>query len=125
MDAVGLDAAVIVGHSGGSNTAQRFAIDHPERTLGTVLIGSFRSFHDNPGMLELGRAASELPDRPSRPRIRARVPGELREAADSGRLLRGDHRRERKLPVRVWQAYLRGIVEADVPTETGTITGPP
>jgi pimeloyl-ACP methyl ester carboxylesterase len=33
MDAVGLDAAVIVGDSGGSSyTAQRFAIDHPERT---------------------------------------------------------------------------------------------
>lgn len=60
MDAVGLDAAVIVGHSGGSYTAQRFAIDHPERTLGTVLIGSFRSFHDNPGVLELGRAVAEL-----------------------------------------------------------------
>lgn len=30
----------------------------------------------------------------------------------------------RKPPARVWQAYLRGIVEADAPTETGTITAP-
>jgi non-heme chloroperoxidase len=62
MDAVGLDAAVIAGHSGGSYSAQRFALNHPQRTLGVLLVGAFRAFHDNPDVLELGKAISELSD---------------------------------------------------------------
>src|SRR5687767_2064091 len=34
LDALAIPAAVVVGHSMGSYVAQRFAIDHPERTLG-------------------------------------------------------------------------------------------
>lgn len=33
LDAAGHEAAVVVGHSFGSYTAQQFAIDHPERTV--------------------------------------------------------------------------------------------
>jgi non-heme chloroperoxidase len=40
QDAIRLRAAVIVGHSMGSGVALRFAIDHPERTLGLVLVGA-------------------------------------------------------------------------------------
>jgi pimeloyl-ACP methyl ester carboxylesterase len=44
MDAVGLDAAVLVGASSGGYVAQRFAVDAPGRTLGLGLLGSPRSF---------------------------------------------------------------------------------
>lgn len=40
MDALGLGAAVLVGHSMGSAVATRFAIDHPDRTRGLVLVGA-------------------------------------------------------------------------------------
>lgn len=50
MDAVGLEAAVIAGHSMGGSIAQRFAIDHPERTLGLVLMASFTTLRGNAGM---------------------------------------------------------------------------
>ena len=43
MDAVGLDAAVLVGASSGGYVAQRFAVDRPGRTLGLALLGSPRS----------------------------------------------------------------------------------
>jgi pimeloyl-ACP methyl ester carboxylesterase len=43
IDALHLHAAVIVGHSMGSAVALRFAIDHPERTAGLVLIGASAS----------------------------------------------------------------------------------
>jgi hypothetical protein len=39
MDAVGLDAAVLVGASSGGYVAQRFAVDKPARTLGIALLG--------------------------------------------------------------------------------------
>ncbi len=37
LDRVGERAGYIVGHSGGGVVAQRFALDHPNRTLGLVL----------------------------------------------------------------------------------------
>jgi non-heme chloroperoxidase len=40
QDAMNLPAAVIVGHSMGSAVALRFALDHPERTVGLVLVGA-------------------------------------------------------------------------------------
>ena len=45
MDAVELDAAVLVGASSGGYVAQRFAVDNPGRTLGLALIGCPRSLH--------------------------------------------------------------------------------
>jgi pimeloyl-ACP methyl ester carboxylesterase len=55
------EAAVIVGHSGGSYTAQRFALDHRDRTLGLVLVGAFHSFA-GPGFRELLAVVDELTD---------------------------------------------------------------
>jgi pimeloyl-ACP methyl ester carboxylesterase len=52
MDAMGLPAAVIVGHSMGASVAQRFAIDHAARVLGLVLVGSFASLHRDPGLTQ-------------------------------------------------------------------------
>ncbi len=50
MDAIQLEAAVIAGGSSGGFVARRFAIDHPERTLGLVLLGSPASLRDKPGV---------------------------------------------------------------------------
>jgi pimeloyl-ACP methyl ester carboxylesterase len=57
MDLLGIGAAVIAGHSMGSSIAERFALDHPERTLGLVLLGAFTSWRDNPGVMELWTTA--------------------------------------------------------------------
>jgi pimeloyl-ACP methyl ester carboxylesterase len=40
QEAMHLRTAVIVGHSMGSGVALRFAVDHPERTMGLVLVGA-------------------------------------------------------------------------------------
>ena len=101
MDAVGVEAAVIAGHSGGSYTAQQFSLDHPDRTLGLVLIGALRAFRDNPDVLELHDAVSQLTD-PVDPEfvrefqescVAQPVPGQFIDAvvADSCRM-----------PARVW-----------------------
>jgi non-heme chloroperoxidase len=44
MDAVGLASAVVAGHSMGSIVATRFAIDHPHRTRGLVVMGGAPTF---------------------------------------------------------------------------------
>jgi pimeloyl-ACP methyl ester carboxylesterase len=46
MDASGLRTAILVGHSMGASVAQRFVVDHPQRTAGLVLMGAFATFHD-------------------------------------------------------------------------------
>jgi non-heme chloroperoxidase len=45
MDAIGLSSAILVGHSMGSLVAQRFAVDHPERVSGLVLLGAFPTLY--------------------------------------------------------------------------------
>jgi non-heme chloroperoxidase len=123
MDAMGIEAAVIAGHSGGSYTAQRFALDHPGRTLAVVLIGSFRAFHDNPDVLELGEAVWQFSD-PVDPEfvrefqescVARAVPADFMEAIIAGSM---------QVPARVWKDYLAGLLEAQVPTESGTIAAP-
>lgn len=50
VDALGLDAAVIVGGSSGGVVARRFAIDHPRRVRGLVLLGSPFRLQDKLGI---------------------------------------------------------------------------
>ena len=42
LDALGLESAVVVGHSMGATNAMGFAIDHPRRTAALVLLGRSR-----------------------------------------------------------------------------------
>ena len=41
LDAAGVGAAVIAGHSSAALVAMRFALNRPDRTLGLVLVGGF------------------------------------------------------------------------------------
>ena len=52
MTALKLPSAIIVGHSMGAAVAQRFAIDHPSRTLGLVLAGAFLTVRGEPSVEE-------------------------------------------------------------------------
>jgi pimeloyl-ACP methyl ester carboxylesterase len=47
MDAVGIEQAVIVGHSFGGGVAAAFALEHPEKTLGLVFLSA--ASHQWPG----------------------------------------------------------------------------
>jgi pimeloyl-ACP methyl ester carboxylesterase len=58
LDVVGIERALIVGHSMGASTALRFAADYPERTAGLVLIGAFAGFQDKPAVIELMEAVN-------------------------------------------------------------------
>lgn len=57
MDAVGLERALVVGHSMGAMVAQRFALDHPSRVSGLVLMGAFASLFQDPGITDFYRSA--------------------------------------------------------------------
>ncbi|MEY2421740.1 MAG: hypothetical protein QOI95_1807 [Acidimicrobiaceae bacterium] len=48
LEALGIDRAVLVGHSGSCLVARRVAIDHPDRVAGLVLEASPSTLHDDP-----------------------------------------------------------------------------
>jgi alpha/beta hydrolase fold len=57
MDAVGLERAIVVGHSMGASVAQRFVVDHPDRVAGLVLMGAFASLHKDLGIADFYASA--------------------------------------------------------------------
>jgi pimeloyl-ACP methyl ester carboxylesterase len=123
MDAVGLDAAVVAGHSSGGVAAQRIAIDHPGRTLGLVLIGTPRDFRGLPGVTAISRTVAELTEPVDPGFVRAFVESTITRpvppayldmlVVESG-----------KVPAFVWKATLRGLMEAEIATASAPIAVP-
>jgi pimeloyl-ACP methyl ester carboxylesterase len=124
MDALNIKSAVIVGHSMGSYVAQRFAMDHPERTLGLVLIGSFASMRGNAGVDEFRDTYIKNISDPVDPSL-ARdfqqstlaqpVPAEFFEMVVAESL---------KVKARVWLATFEEFRVADFSGELGKIKAP-
>jgi non-heme chloroperoxidase len=123
MDEVGLEAAVLGGSSSGGYVAQRFALDHPERTLGLALIGAPRSLGDKPAVAEFLEAVRELSDPVDQAFARAFLESGLSRPLPSA-VLAALVVESCKAPAHVWKAALEGLLEAVPPTETGTITAP-
>ena len=121
MDAVGLDAAVLVGASSGGYVAQRFAVDNPGRTLGLALFGCPRSLRgprpafadvlatlEDPIDLAVARELSE-----------GMVAREVPEAVMA--MLCEENL---KVPARVWRGAFEGLLAADPPLDSGRISAP-
>lgn len=62
LDALGLDRAVLVGHSSSTLTARLVAAEHPERVAGLVLVGSPLTLAGYPGAAEMARSMDGLED---------------------------------------------------------------
>jgi non-heme chloroperoxidase len=125
MDALGLGPAVVVGHCMGSSVAQRFAIDHPTRVLGLVLIGSRATWRSQPDVMQLcDYVLSTLTDPVD--------PGFVREFQESTlaqpvppSYLDAVVQESLKLPARVWKAVFgEGVLEADHSAQLGRIQAP-
>jgi pimeloyl-ACP methyl ester carboxylesterase len=125
MDALHLPAAVIVGHSMGSMVAQRFAVDHPERVAGLVLLGAFRTLHRSIVIQEFWDSAiSTLEDPLDRAFVREfqvstlarEVPPELLAMAVDESL---------QVPARVWREAFRGFLDTpDFTAELVRVSSP-
>ena len=124
LDALHPGAAVIVGGSSGGFVARRFAIDHPELTLGLVLLGSPASLGDKPGVREMWESTvSKLTDPID--------PGFVREFAKSTlaqpvpqAFLESMVQENLKVPARVWQETFKGLLDDDSFGELDKIDAP-
>lgn len=123
MDVVGLGSAVIVGHSMGRAIAQRFAIDHPARTLGLVLLGAFAGEAGNPAIVEVEESVSALTDPIDAAFVREFQVSTLAQPVPPA-FLDTVVQESLKVPVRVWRAAFAGLREDDVAAQLGEITVP-
>jgi pimeloyl-ACP methyl ester carboxylesterase len=124
LDALGIGAAAIAGHSMGSQVAQRFAIDHPRRTRGLVLLGAFTTLKGNPDVEALWDRAVAALDDPVDPgfvrefqqsTLSRPVPPAFFETIVAESL---------KVPAHVWRSALRGQLDEDVSRDLAAISAP-
>jgi len=124
MDRLGIGSAVIAGHSMGASIAQRFARDHPERTLGLALLGALGSWHRNPGLVELWTTAISTFEDP----VDAGFVREFQESTVTQPIAPGFLdavvRESLKVPARVWRETFAGFLQAEVPEELRGIRAP-
>jgi len=123
LDAVGVDAALLVGHSMGSFAAQRFAVDHPERVLGLVLLGSCATLRECAPAIELTNAVKEISDPVDPEFIREFQRSTLARPVPDG-FFETVVDESLKLPARVWQASCSGMIEDDSLDDLTKITAP-
>jgi pimeloyl-ACP methyl ester carboxylesterase len=124
MDVLRLKKAVIVGGSSGGIIARRFAIDHPNRTLGLILVGSPLTFQDKPGVLELWDSTTSKLEDPIDPSfVRGFMMSQLAQQVPQA-FLKTMLRENLKVPARVWKATLIGLIEDDSSEELNKIKAP-
>ena len=124
MDVLHLQAAVVVGGSSGGFVARRFAIDHPERTLGLVLLGSPANLLGKPGVQELWYSTiSKLTDPIDPDLVREFAEGTLAQPVPQA-VLEVIVRENLKAPAQVWRDTFKGLLEDDSLWELGKIEAP-
>jgi non-heme chloroperoxidase len=124
VDALHLEAAVVVGGSSGGFVARRFAIDHPECTLGLVLLGSPATLRDKPGVQEMWDSTiSELKDPISSDLVREFAEGTLTRPVPQA-FLETIVQENLKAPAWVWRATFQGLLDDDSLRELGKIKAP-
>jgi pimeloyl-ACP methyl ester carboxylesterase len=123
MDALGIDRAVIVGHSMSSQVAQRFAALRPDRTTALVLMGAFATLKGHPAINALRQGVATLGDPVDpvfarafqRSTLARRVPSWFFETVVAESL---------KVPARVWRLALDAQIAEDCAAYHAAIAAP-
>jgi non-heme chloroperoxidase len=128
LDQLDIGAATIAGHSLGSLVAQRFAVDHPQRTRGLVLVSSALTGQEEPEEWsaddrELWDAISQLTDPVDPTFVRTYVEGfshprELESVPGSpGAFVDSIVEEGSRIPAAAWREVWKGMVEDDFSAE--------
>lgn len=107
----------------GGTVAQRFALDHPERTLGLVLLSAFASLATSPAARELWEAVSTMEDPVDPTFVR-----EFQESTLAQPVPRAFFdtvmQESMKLPAGVWRAVVEGNRQDDFAGDLHNIEAP-
>ncbi len=123
MEKLNIEKAIIVGHSMGSVVAQKFAINHPEKTQALVLIGAFYHLATNTVAAELEKEVNGFTTAPSREYVEAFQKSTLALKIDE-EYFTNLVNESMKAPLHVWKSALRGLVQTDLRAEHRRIICP-
>jgi non-heme chloroperoxidase len=124
LDALDIPSAILVGHSMGSYVAQRFAIDHPDRVRGLVLVGTFPRLRGNAGVRELWDTAISTMSDPVDPVLALEFQLSTLARPIPPASLDAFVEESLKVPARVWRATFAEFLEADFSSELPRIGAP-
>lgn len=124
MDALDIESAIIVGHSMSTSIIQRFALEHPDRVTGLVMIGAFKNWADNPVAVDLWESGMSQLDDPVDPEF-------VREFQESTfalpipePFLNTIIEESSKVPAHVWRTTFKSFLEAEIASELHRISAP-
>ena len=123
LNAMHVSKAVIVGHSMGSFIAQQVALDAPSRVRGLVLVGSAPTVAGNEVALGLQEIVDTLTD-PVDPEFIYAFQSSTFYAPVPASYLNTLVAESSKLPARVWQDALAGLIAEDHSARLGQIRVP-
>jgi non-heme chloroperoxidase len=124
LDALGIERAVLTGHSGSCLVARRVALDHPDRVAGLILEASPTTLRGNPQLVSFVDSLFSKLDDPISPDFgRSFVAGTSSEnvAPDLVDLLVEELL---KVPAQVWKGTFAGLVQYDDVAELSLIEAP-
>lgn len=124
MDELEVGPAIVAGHSMGGSVAMRFALDHPERVLGLVLMSSFPAPSSNPAVLELWESSISMMTDPVDPQFVLDFQRSTLAQAVPPEFLATVVRESHKVPAQVWKSALHCFVQTDLSQEVGAIRAP-
>jgi non-heme chloroperoxidase len=122
MDALEIETAVVGGHSSHGLVAERFAVDHPDRARGLVLISAPASLRDKPGLQGLLDSISKLTDPIDPAFVREFVEGTFLHAP--GGFMETMVAECLKVPARVWKEAFAALAGTDLSAELPRIEAP-
>ena len=124
LDLVRVNEAVLVGHSSSGLVSERFAIDHPDRTAGLVLIGTPTTLHEHPAAQELfDSRISKLTDPLNSQFIREFAESTIAQPVPPS-FLEMTFEETSKVPARVFKEMFADLLSTDLSSQLDTIGAP-
>jgi pimeloyl-ACP methyl ester carboxylesterase len=124
LDALDIRQAVIVGHCMGGYVAQRFAVDHPDRTRGLVLAATRSTWYDHPDIQLLAATVAGLEDPVDPVFVREFQMSTLAQPV-SPQYVDEVVKESLKLPARVWRSLFEECISPEDPApELGRVSAP-
>ncbi|MBA3654979.1 MAG: alpha/beta hydrolase [Actinobacteria bacterium] len=124
LDALDIEAAVLVGHSGSCLVTRRVAIAHPDRVAGLVLEASPSTLVDDPGVREFVDSVVCNLDDPIDPAFARSFVIDTSSGDVAPALLDTLAGELMKVPARVWRETFAGLQEYDDLAELSRVTAP-
>lgn len=124
LDALGVERAVVAGHSGSCLVARRVALDHPDRVAGIVLESSPTTLRGHAGLNEFVESVVFGLQDPIDPTFARSFVADTSSERVAPELIDRMASELVKVPTRVWREMFTGLLAYDDLLEIGNISVP-